>query len=79
MRYRRASRNNVKGIFIVKVLNDEEYMTDIEQLKKKLAKIENDFYSSNLKLERIEKRRNSKIILSKVVNMFSSNKKEIKL
>ena len=66
-------------ILITERLSDEEYMADIEQFERTLAKIEKDYYSSNVKLERIEKRHNSKIILSKVFNMFLSIKKGIKL
>lgn len=78
-KYRIVSKNNMARILIAERSNDEEYMADIEQLKRTLAKIEKDYYSSNVKLERIEKRHNSKIILSKVFNMFPSTKKGIKL
>jgi len=53
-------------------------MADIEQLRKALEKIEKELYSSNIKLEQIEKKRHSKIIRAKVAEIFSPRKKVIK-
>lgn len=60
---------------ITKGSNDKEYMADIEQLRKTLEKIEKELYSSNIKLEQIEKTGHSKIILAKVADVFSPRKK----
>lgn len=77
-KYRIVCRNTMMRRLIDKNLNDDEYITDIEHLRKALEKIEKEFYSSNIKLEQIENSRHSKIILSKVDKFFSFRKKEIK-
>ena len=67
----------IRGL-ITQKSNDEEYMADIEQLRKALEKIEKELYSSNIKLEQIEKKHHSKIIRAKVAEIFSPRKKVIK-
>ena len=63
---------------VAKKSNDEEYMADIERLRKALEEIEKELYSSNIKLDQIEKKRHSKIIRAKVAEIFSPRKKAIK-
>ena len=65
-------------VLTVKISEDKEYMADIIQLRKALEKIEKDLYSSNIKLEQIERKRHSKIILAKVAELFAFRKKRIK-
>ncbi|MBO5938173.1 MAG: hypothetical protein J6Q82_01565 [Clostridia bacterium] len=77
-KYRVVSSNNMIRGLITQKSNDEEYMADIEQLRKALEKIEKELYSSNIKLEQIEKKRHSKIIRAKVAEIFSPRKKVIK-
>lgn len=77
-KYRIVRNNNIIRGVITKDSNDEEYMADIEQLRKTLEKIEKELYSSNIKLEQIEKRSHSRIILAKVADIFSHRKKGIK-
>ena len=77
-KYRVVGNNNIIQFSVAKNSNDEEYMADIERLRKALEEIEKELYSSNIKLEQIEKKRHSKIICSKVAEIFSPQKKAIK-
>lgn len=52
----------------------ESYEVDMEKLKESLCRIEKAYYSSNVKLDRIQKRRTSQVIRMKLPTIFKSYK-----
>lgn len=53
----------------------ESYEVDMDKLKESLHKIEETYYSSNVKLDRIQKRRTSQILRMKFPTVFKSYKR----
>ena len=68
---------NTPNIVVKVNLNNDEYSVNIEQLRKKLSTIENDYYSSNIKLERVKHKHGFKTPNMKSNRILSLDKKSI--
>lgn len=53
----------------------ESYEVDMEKLKESLRKIEETYYSSNIRIDRIQKIKTSQIIRMKLPKIFKSYKR----
>lgn len=53
----------------------DSYKVDMENLKESLRRIENLYYSSNVKLDRIQKKRTSQMIRMKLPKILKSYKR----